>query len=123
MPTQPLRILLIEDHGSTAQVLVRMLERRGYRPRHAGDATAALAAIGEEEFDLVISDLGLPGMTGWELLDKLRAVRPTIPAIALSGYAYDLDQERSATAGFHLHLKKPAVMNELDAAIQSLFPE
>lgn len=112
-----LRILVVEDHVATRRTLIRMLERRGHTVVGVGSGEDALAALNENPVDLVISDVGLPDTNGFALLPKLRAIRPGIPAIALSGYGMPGDLERSSIAGFREHLTKPIPAQSLDGAI------
>jgi CheY-like chemotaxis protein len=100
-----------------------MLQRRGYAIQHAASAEDALREVKRQQFDVVLSDIGLPDLDGWQLLEQLRAAQPTIRGIAVSGYAHDVDYRKSMEAGFYLHLKKPVPMDELEAAIGSLFPD
>jgi PAS domain S-box-containing protein len=114
-----LRILLVEDHADTARALVRLLERRGYNVRAAGTMAAALSAIGEERFDLLICDIGLPDGTGLDLIQQVRRTDKT-PALALSGFGMDEDIARAKAAGFGVHLPKPVNFQQLEAAIWQL---
>ncbi|HSL20493.1 MAG TPA: PAS domain S-box protein [Vicinamibacterales bacterium] len=102
-----LRILLVEDHGDTAMMTVKLLELDGHKVETAGDVAAALQMVERSEFDLLISDLGLPDRSGLELMRELRARGMTLHAIALSGYGQLQDVERSRAAGFQVHLVKP----------------
>src|ERR1044072_7159996 len=91
MKSPRLQILVIEDHESTNQVLVRMLHKAGHEVSSAKNGETALKALQFARFDLVISDIGLPDTNGWELLKKLRAAQPDLKAIALTGYGYPND--------------------------------
>jgi signal transduction histidine kinase len=116
---RPLRILLVEDNQDTLQVMARLLRRRGYEVEEAGSLARALAAAQESEFDLVVSDIGLPDGSGLELIRELRAQRP-IKAIALSGFGRDDDLRQSEEAGFVAHLTKPVDFPRLEALIQQV---
>jgi DNA-binding response OmpR family regulator len=100
-------VLLVEDHGDTAHIMSRLLKRRGYEVHTAGDVTTALEIAGRQDFDLLISDLGLPDRSGVELIRELRAKGHNLAAIALSGYGQEEDVTRSREAGFAAHLTKP----------------
>ncbi len=115
-----LRLLLVEDHESTLQVLQRLLTRAGHQVVAAATVADALAAAAAGEFDLVVSDLGLPDGTGNELMDQLRA-RYGLRGIALSGYGMQEDVERSRAAGFAIHLTKPVDFSQLQRAVQTIF--
>lgn len=120
---RPLRILIVEDHDATNRTLSKMLTRRGYEVASAKNGEAALQTIQAHVFDLVISDIGLPDISGWDLLKQLRSHRPQLRAIALSGYGYAGELNRSTQVGFQVHLTKPADMNAIEAEIMKLFPE
>jgi signal transduction histidine kinase len=110
-----IRILLVEDHEATRSTLAHLLGCLEYEVVAAGSAAEARAAKGH--FDLVISDIGLPDGGGCELLEELRAARPGLSGIALSGYGMHEDVTRSRLAGFAEHLTKPVGIDALDAAI------
>ncbi|MBA3385465.1 MAG: response regulator [Verrucomicrobiota bacterium] len=110
-------ILLVEDHESTAQAIARYLCLRGYKVHVAADVTSARRLAESVRFDLLLSDIGLPDGTGWELLRELRMLR-TVKAIAMSGYDTDADRARSKEAGFLQHLAKPLTPDELDRAFE-----
>jgi CheY-like chemotaxis protein len=114
-----LRLLIVEDHRATLDVLKRLLTRDGHYVVGAGTVSAALAAAGETDFDVVISDLGLPDGTGIELMEKLRA-HHGLRGIALSGYGMEKDTERTREAGFMAHLIKPIDFNQLRHTLESL---
>lgn len=118
---RPLRILLVEDHHDTATIIQRLLRRRGHEVSHADSLRAARDVMGGDcVFDLLISDLGLPDGSGLDLMREASA-DPKVLGIALSGYGMDDDLDRSREAGFQLHLTKPVQLEELEAAIQTLF--
>jgi CheY-like chemotaxis protein len=118
-----MHILIVEDHADSAAVLARLLRQAGHEVRVARDAREALAACGDGDddgggapLDLLISDIGLPDMDGWELLRCLRR-RCAVPAIALSAYGAPEDVERSRAVGFDVHLCKPVSAEALRAAV------
>jgi len=107
--TVPLRLLVVEDHRDTAAALVRLLTRRGYEVRSAETIASALEIANDFDFDVLITDIGLPDGTGHELFEKLKA-RPrgkALRGLALSGFGMDEDIARSRAAGFTEHLTKP----------------
>ena len=112
-----LRILLVEDHGDTAELLTAVFELAGHSVEHAGDVATALDAASRGSFDLLVSDLGLPDGTGAELMRELRSRGLGLPGIALSGYGQERDIQGSREAGFAEHLVKPAEPRVLLEAI------
>ena len=119
-PVGPLRILLVEDNLDTLRVMARLLLGRGHVVVRADSVASALAAAEDGEFDLLVSDLGLPDGSGLDLIRGIRALRlgQTMPGIALSGYGLDDDIRRSQEAGFLEHLVKPVDFTALEAAIR-----
>ena len=117
---RPLRILLVEDHVDTADAMADLLQGRGHQVTVAMDMKTALSAaeaVGEDGFDLLVSDLGLPDGSGLDLMREL-GKRYHLRGIALSGYGMDEDIRRSLDAGFLRHLTKPVSPKTLEAAIR-----
>jgi two-component system, chemotaxis family, CheB/CheR fusion protein len=109
-----LRILVIEDHHDSAQMLAALLQNIGCRTEIAPSIEKALQVVSDHEFDLILSDLGLPDGSGYQLIEDLPG---DVPVIALSGFGSPRDKQRSASAGFTEHLVKPVTLPELRAAI------
>lgn len=120
LPFARLRVLLVDDHADTLKIMQRLLESRGLRVTTAGSVDQALKNAAGAEFDLLISDIGLPDGSGHELLSALRKITPVPAAIALSGYGAESDLRESNTAGFSAHLTKPIKVDRLWEAIRSL---
>lgn len=121
LETPSLRILLVEDNHDTLRVMARLLGRKGHRVTTADGVAEALRVADGAEFDLLISDLGLPDGSGLDLIRQLRQSRPfPLPGIALSGYGMDDDLRRSREAGFLEHLIKPVDFARLDQAIRQV---
>jgi DNA-binding response OmpR family regulator len=110
------RLIVVEDHAETAEGLKRFLTAVGYQVFVATDMASALCLASSVQFDVLLSDLGLPDGSGWELLKKLSSER-RIRAIAFSGHNTPEDRQRSAEAGFLEHLPKPLAPDVLCAAI------
>jgi PAS domain S-box-containing protein len=115
-----LRVLLVEDHESTARVLQRLLTSERYAIRTASNVRSAIAMADREPFDLLVSDLGLPDGSGFQLMTELRKKHPTLRGIAVSGYGMDEDRRRSAEAGFARHLVKPVNFQTLREALDEI---
>ena len=113
---QPMRILLVEDHEDTNRSLTSLLRRRGYQVKSALTFQSAIELSAKEEFDVLISDLGLPDGSGIDLIQKLVSKPPL--GIALTGFGMEQDIRKSREAGFHHHLVKPIDLNKLDSLIQ-----
>jgi signal transduction histidine kinase/CheY-like chemotaxis protein len=116
------RVLVVDDHVDTCIGMKMMLERRGYRVTVAHTADQALEKSEHEEFDLVISDIGLPDRSGYELMQELGTTKG-LRGIALSGFGMENDVSRARAAGFSEHLTKPINFDRLNEAIQTLLSE
>jgi DNA-binding response OmpR family regulator len=116
---RPLRILLVEDHGVTAQMIRMVLTEKGHLVQTAGDISTALELVNGQAFDLLLSDLGLPDGSGHDLIKELRARGHNLPGIALSGYGHEEDIRRSYQAGFFAHLIKPASREKIFEAVEA----
>jgi signal transduction histidine kinase len=116
---RPCRILLVEDHQPTSRALVQLLTRRKYEVIAAGCLAEARAVASRNSFDLLISDIGLPDGTGYELMSELRDRRGLV-GIALTGYGMEEDVNRSHAAGFVTQLTKPVSVQALDNALSTI---
>ena len=117
--TSDRRLLLVDDHYDTCLSMKRMLERRGYQITVAHSAEQAVEKVRTQEFDLLISDIGLPDRSGYELMRELR-LNKRLPGIALSGFGSEQDVNQAREAGFAEHLTKPINFERLEKTIQSL---
>jgi CheY-like chemotaxis protein len=117
-----LQVLLVEDHEATIEVLRRLLTQAGHHVTSAMTVAGAKQAAENARFDIVISDLGLPDGTGFQLMEELRDIY-SLRGIALSGYGMDEDLKRARGAGFAAHLIKPIDFNQLRQAISEVVEE
>lgn len=117
---RPLSILLVEDHLDTARMMARFLASEGYQVQTACNLAGALRMLEEYQPDLLLSDLGLPDGTGWDLMRTLHARGIDLPAIAVSGYGQEKDIQQSREVGFADHIVKPVQPERLLAAIACL---
>lgn len=117
-----LDIMLVEDHADTRRYLGMFLRQSGHRVRVAGSVDEALGLLEDDECEVLISDIGLPDGTGWELLDRIPGDGPGY-AIAMSGYSLGADRDKSRKAGFREHLVKPFDLAELEKILQSAASE
>jgi CheY-like chemotaxis protein len=99
--------LLVDDDADSLELVSYVLERAGCRVTAVRTAAAALDAIGNGSFGLLLSDIGLPGQDGLELLREVRARGHDIPAIALTGHAGARHSKQAAEAGYQRHIAKP----------------
>ena len=116
---RPRRVLVVDDHHDTCTGMKMMLERRGYEITLAHSADQAVEKAHMENFDLIISDIGLPDRSGYELMRELHASKG-LRGIALSGFGTEHDVSKAREAGFSKHLTKPINFERLEEAIRSL---
>jgi signal transduction histidine kinase len=111
----PSRILVVDDLMASAETLMTLLEMEGFEVRVANEGMAALRIAEEFRPDVVLLDIGLPGMNGFEVANQLRKQAASREAllIALTGYGEAESRNRSAEAGFDFHMVKPADVNLL----------
>lgn len=114
-----LRILLVDDHEDTAKAMRRLLEREGHAITLAFNVNDALGEFGQNDFDLLISDIGLPDGSGLELMRQIRQ-RKNVCGIALSGFGMEEDIRKSKEAGFTEHLIKPINFQKLQDVIRNV---
>jgi signal transduction histidine kinase len=117
-----IRVLLVEDHADTARALSRLLAVSGYAVGTAGTVESALKLAAAEPFDVMVSDIGLPDATGFELMRIVRE-QFALKGIALTGFGQNDDLARSREAGFADHVVKPVDIGRLDAAIRRTIGE
>ena len=113
------RLLLVDDHRDTCAGMKMMLERRGYDITVAHSADQAMQEARANHFDLLISDIGLPDRSGYELMEELHRAKG-LRGIALSGFGSDHDVTLARNAGFSEHLTKPIDFDRLDEIIRQL---
>ena len=108
-------VLLVEDDADTLALFTTALEAEGARVRTAGTPADALALVGHWRPDLLVSDIGLPGMDGYELLHAIRSRVDghALATVAVSAYARPDDRARALAAGFHAHVTKPVDPSDL----------
>ena len=116
------RILYIEDHEDNAYVIAQRLGRRGYDVVVAGDGETGLEIARTESPALILMDLSLPALDGWEASRRLKAAPATrqIPIIALSAHAMPGDRERALAAGCDDYDVKPVDIARLLAKVEAL---
>ena len=104
------RILVVDDNADAAETLAMLLRSAGYDVRTAAEAEAALAVIESWRPELAVLDIGLPGMNGYKLANRIRSNWQTadLKLIALTGYGRESDSDNALKSGFDVHLAKPA---------------
>lgn len=111
-----MRVLLVEDHLDTARAMAKLLRLSGCVVHAAASVAEALKLAAAEPIDVLVSDIGLPDASGYELMRELKS-RYGVRGIALSGYGMEEDARRSREAGFEDHIVKPVNVSQLRLAI------
>jgi signal transduction histidine kinase/ActR/RegA family two-component response regulator len=106
-PPRPARVLLIEDEPEVQAVLADMLREAGYAVNVAKDGADGLECVDKEAVDLVVSDISMPGLSGWDVATRLRARYPTIPIGFVTGWGDQLDPDRLSRTGVSFVVAKP----------------
>jgi CheY-like chemotaxis protein len=114
--------LVVDDVADVTEMLAVVLSHAGYSVVTASSAPAALKVIREQQFDVIISDIGMPDMNGYQLAREVRQLPgyETTPMVAVTGYSMFDDKERSTKAGFSAHMTKPIDPRALLALIDKL---
>jgi PAS domain S-box-containing protein len=117
------RVLAVDDQPDGRALICRLIEERGAHCALAESGAEALRVLQEQQIDIMVSDIGMPDLDGYELIRRIRALPgavKNIPAIALTAYARADDRQRALLAGYQMHLAKPVEPRELIAGIASL---
>jgi PAS domain S-box-containing protein len=116
-------VLIVDDEPDSLRMLVRVLEEAHVKVLAAHSAEEALAMLARERPHVLLSDLGMPGVDGYALIRRVRALaapQGQVPAVAITAYARAEDRERALAAGYQAHVAKPVHAHELLALIESL---
>lgn len=116
------KILLVEDNEISRTILSRRLEKRGYLVIQAADGSQGIALASRERPDLILMDMGLPGIDGWQATREIRKLPETtrIPVIALTAHTLPGDRDRAIAAGCDEYEGKPVELPQLMHKIESL---
>ena len=116
-----MRVVVIEDHADTADLMLEILCTAGHEVRVAHSGTDGIAAARALPADVVLCDVGLPDMDGYEVARRLRADAKTAKArlVALTGYDGDEEQRKAEAAGFDRHVVKPIDPFQLESLLES----
>jgi len=119
-----LQLLVVDDDDDTREFLIALLEEEGAMVRSASSVAEALAALEISWPDVLLSDIGMPGADGYELIARVREMEVVrggmMPAIALTAYARESERQQALEAGFQMHLSKPVEVPQLIAGIANL---
>ena len=117
-----LRCLVVDDEAAVAAVIADMLTALGHEAAVAGGSAAVLARLRAEPFDLVLTDLAMPGMTGWDLAGAAKALVPGLPMFLVTGFGVDAVQAEHGRHAVDLVLAKPLQIRDLTSALERVAP-
>src|SRR6185503_16535228 len=106
-PGGPLRCLVVDDEDVVGDVLGDMLQAGGHQAVVTRNGSQALARFRAEPFDVVFSDLAMPGMSGWDVVKAVKELRPEVPVFLVTGFGVEVAPERMREAGLEGLLAKP----------------
>jgi|SRR5665213_498031 len=112
-----MKILIVDDNQAAAQSMEKLLKLKGHEAHVAYDGTSAIATVEHYYPHVVLLDVGLPDMSGYDVARLLRAQKPEITLIALTGYGQVEDKENAKSAGFNYHLTKPVGIADIEAVL------
>ena len=117
-----MRVLIVDDQHDVADALALLVQTFGHDAEAAYDGAAGLAASRSKVPDVMFVDIGMPGMTGYELAKRVRRDRrlSQVQLVALTGYGRDEDRARALDAGFDLHLTKPVIDSTLQEVLATI---
>jgi CheY-like chemotaxis protein len=118
------RVLVVDDEPDARELIRRLLEDSKAEVLTAASAAEAMPILEAQKFDVLVSDIGMPGVDGYEFLRQVRSLKPEnggkVPAIALTAFARSEDRTRALMAGYQVHVAKPVEPAELVATVASV---
>jgi CheY-like chemotaxis protein len=117
-----LTFLVVDDEQDSREMLAAVLEHRGARVVQGESAASALRILHQQAIDLVIADIAMPLVDGYELMRQIRAAGHTVPAIAVTAFAAPDDRDHALESGFTAYVAKPIDGRELGRAVREIIP-
>jgi DNA-binding response OmpR family regulator len=112
-------VLVVDDEPLVRGAIKAILEAQGYRVVVAPEGHAALEAFWQQNFDIALLDLGLPGMNGYQVAEQMKMLKPGVPIILVTGWGNEADRDRMARSGIHSVVPKPFGPSLLLSAIEA----
>jgi DNA-binding NtrC family response regulator len=116
-----LKVLLVDDEQEFLETLSKRLEMRDVETKLALDGKQALEAVQDEEPDVMVLDLKMPGMDGMEVLRRIKSAFPGVPVVMLTGHGTKKDEEQARELGAYAYLQKPVELNRLSEILREAF--
>ena len=120
-PPRSLRILIVEDERDVLDMLQEVLARAGHRVIAAPDGKAGLACFQRQPFDIVLTDLNMPGISGFDLATGIKKINQSMPVLLLTGWAGELKEAELTANGIDCIIKKPFATADLLQALDDLY--
>jgi DNA-binding response OmpR family regulator len=117
------RILVVDDEPKLAQLLRSFLELQGHRVWTVTEGAAAVALLADHAFDLLLTDLGMPEMSGWDVAREARRLRPQLPVVMVSGWGAQIDPQQVAESGVAEVIQKPYTFETIHQVIESVLQQ
>jgi CheY-like chemotaxis protein len=117
MTSEPVRVLLVEDDDDNRELMSEVLEAAGYRVLSAASGTEGLKTLAEASVDVVVTDIGMPGMGGLEMARAVKEIAPSVPVVVVTGWAEREDIARARGREVDAVLVKPVDPEQLTAAV------
>jgi len=114
------KILVVDDNENIREMLEDFLNFEGHKPVLAKDGKEALEIFCEQDFDIVITDLGMPGMSGWELSKHIKQRKPEIPVVIITGWGVQLEAENLKENKVESILTKPFNLDQIKKMIETV---
>jgi PAS domain S-box-containing protein len=122
-PERVARILVVDDEPKLAQLLQSFLELQGHDVRTATSGAMALTLLAERSFDLLLTDLGMPEMSGWDVAREAQRLRPALPVIMVSGWGAEIDPQQVAESGVVEVIQKPYTFETIHQVIDKVLTQ
>jgi CheY-like chemotaxis protein len=115
------RILVIEDDEEMRALLKDMIEEEGYRTASVNNGSEAFRKLAKESFDLIITDVRMPGLTGLDILPGIKRLQPEAPIIVITAFGSEEVQRKAFERGANAYLEKPIHFHKLRTLIHDMF--
>ena len=115
------RILIVEDDEETRALLKDTIEDEGYKTASVNNGSEAFRKLAKESFDLIVTDVRMPGLTGLDILPRIKKLQPDAPIIVITAFGTEEVQRKALERGANAYLEKPIHFSELRALIHDMF--
>jgi len=123
VPAVDVRVLVVDDDPVVGKSIGRVLSNKGYAVISARNGEEALSKLETEKYDLVFTDIKMPGMNGLEVAERVKASQPWLPVVIITGYGTDANEARAAAAGVSGFLRKPLSPEMIESSTEEALHE